>query len=198
MPVQLKIRDIRTGKAQVAEFESIGDAETWLRERPPFVEVMGPPSQGAIAPDDEIRLRDAIRPLDDEEKAAQTQQDERDAAAMRDMLAKEQDRMKQQMQTQREAMRNADPDRLMPIAWERGKGCHNADPADDRPVTEAVKHAVQAWVKERDGWVHARGQYLVDAMVTAWPGPIPSGNEDERVQAGGKFNVLAGTPPELN
>lgn len=198
MPVELKIRNIQTGEAQVAQFDNIKDAETWLRERPRFVDVLGPPRHGAIDPKDEVRLRDAMRPLDDEEKAAQASQDKRDADAMRDMLAKEQQRMKEQIAARQDEMRNADPNRIMHVAWERGKGTHNAEAGDDRPVPAIATKAVEAWVKERDSWVHPRGQYVIDAVVAVWPGPVPSGNEDDRVEPGGRFNVLAGTAPELN
>jgi hypothetical protein len=199
MAIQLKIRDIRTGDAQVAEFEGVDDAEAWLRKRPRFVEVLGPPRQGAIAPGDELRLREAMRPLDAGELAAQVEQDERNDAAMRKAIDAEQERMRKEVDARREANRSADPDRLMVVSFERGKGMHNADPADDREVTAVAKTAVLAWVAERDSWVHSRGQYVINAQVAVWPGPLPTGtSEDERVQVGGQFNVLAGTPPELN
>lgn len=199
MAIELKIRDIRTGDAQVAEFESVAAAEQWLRERPRFVEVLGPPRHGTIAAADEIRLREAIRPLDAEERMAQVQQDERNAEAIRKALAGEQERMRKEVEARREANRDADPDRPMVIAWERGKGLLNADPADDRTPTQAIHDAVKAWVAERNTWVHSRGQYVVSAQVVVWPGPLPKGTgEDERVQVGGKFEVLYGTPPELN
>lgn len=199
MAIQLKIRDVRTGNAQVAEFESVTDAEAWLRERPRFVEVLGPPRHGAIAPADEARLRQAMRPLDDEERQVQAQQDERSAEAIRKALAGEQERMRKEMEARREANRGADPDRPMAVSWERGKGLQNADPADDRAPNEVVRKAIEAWVAERDTWVHPRGQYVVSAQVVVWPGPLPQGtSEDERVQVGGRFEVLYGTPPELN
>lgn len=198
MAIQLKIRDIRTGDAQVAEFESVGDAETWLRERPRFVEVLGPASHGAIAPGDETRLREAMRPLDEEERLAQAKQDERNAEAIRKAMASEQERMRKEMESRRVANRDADPNRVMVVSFERGKGMRNADPGDDREVPEVVRKAVLAWVAERDTWVHSRGQYVVNAQVVVWPGPVPGGDEDERVQAGGQFNVLVGTAPELS
>lgn len=198
MAIQLKIRDIRTGAAQVAEFESVADAETWLRERPRFVEVLGPARHGAIPSGDEMRLREAMRPLDEEERQAQAQQDLRSAEAIRKAMANEQQRMRQEMEARREASRDADPNRPLVVSWERGKGMRNADPADDREVTELACKAVLAWVAERDTWVHPRGQYLVNAQVVVWPGPLPAGtSEEERVQPGGQFNVLAGTAPEL-
>lgn len=198
MAIQLKIRDIRTGDAQVAEFESVADAETWLRERPRFVEVLGPARHGAIPSGDEMRLREAMRPLDEEERQAQAQQDLRSAEAIRKAMANEQQRMRQEMEARREANRDADPNRPLVVSWERGKGMRNADPVDDREVTELARKAVLAWVAERDTWVHPRGQYLVNAQVVVWPGPLPAGtSEEERVQPGGQFNVLAGTAPAL-
>lgn len=199
MAIELKIRDIRTGDARVAEFEDVAEAEAWLRERPRFTEVLGPPRHGMIAAADEQRLREAMRPLDAEEHLAQAQQDERNAEAIRKALAGEQDRMRKEIEARREANKDADPNRPMVIAWERGKAAYNADPADDRPPTQAVHDAVKAWVVERDSWVHSRGQYVVSAQVVVWPGPLPKGtSEEERVQMGGKFEVLYGTPPELN
>ncbi|HLT40057.1 MAG TPA: hypothetical protein VK034_27440, partial [Enhygromyxa sp.] len=150
----------------------------------------------AIAAADESRMRKAMRPLDKEEKAAQATQDERDAALMRDALAKEQARAREQMEARREENCSADPNRQMHVTWERGKGCRNGDPADPREVNEVVRAAVEAWVAERDSWVHRRGQYLVDAQLLVWPGPVPGGDEGDRIEPGGQFNVLFGDPDE--
>lgn len=199
MAIQLKVRDIRTGDAKVAEFESVDVAEAWLRERPRFTEVLGPSHPGAIPPADEARLRQALRPFDDEERKAQEAQDERDAEVIRKALAVEQEKMRKEIEARREANKDADPERPMTVSWERGRGVENADPADDREPTEAVRKAVAEWVVERDSWVHSRGQYVVSATVVVWPGALPKGvSEEERVQMGGKFEVLYGTPPELN
>ncbi len=199
MPIQLKIRDMRTGDAKVAEFENVDDAETWLRERPQFVEVMGPAREGALSPGDDKRLRAALRPMDDGEKKAVADLDQLAMKKMREMMAKDAKEGEKRLAAQREANRNADPDRLMNIVWERGQGCRNADPADERPVTELIEKAVAAWVAERNTWVHSRNKYLIDANIQVWPGPIPNGGtEDERVERGGQFNTAFGTPPELN
>jgi hypothetical protein len=194
--VQLKIRDIKSGEARIAEFESIEDAVTWLTARPRFIDVLGPPQRDSISPADEQRLRAAMRPLDEQERAAVAEQDQRDAEALRAAMRREQARAQAQMESMREQNRDADPNRPMHIAWERGHGCRNADPADPREVTELARAAVEAWVAERNTWVHRRGQYLVDAQLVVWPGPIPSGDEDDRIEQGGQFNVLFGDPDE--
>jgi hypothetical protein len=192
MALQLKIRELRSGKAQIAEFERIEDAVTWLQTRPRFVEVLGPPQRDSISPADEQRLRAAMRPLDDEERAAMGDQDRRDAETLRAVMAKEQARAQAQIESMRAENRDADPNRPMQIAWAREHGCRNADPADPREVTELVRTAVDAWVAERNTWVHRRGQYLVDAQLVVWPGPVPSGDESDRIEQGGHFNVLFG------
>jgi hypothetical protein len=194
--VQLKIRDLNSGKAQIAEFESIDDAVTWLAHRPRFVEVLGPALRDSIGAAEEQRLRAAMRPLDEEERAAMSKQDQRDAEVLRAAMAREQARAQAQLESLRELNRDADPNRPLHIVWERGHGCYNADPADPREVTELARKAVEAWVAERNTWVHRRGQYLVDAQLVVWPGPVPSGDEDDRIEQGGQFNVLFGDPDE--
>jgi len=198
MAVQLKIRDIRTGAAQIAEFESVEDTLIWLAARPRFIEVLGPSHETSLAAADEERMREALRPLDAEEKSAQAGQKQRDAAAVREVMAKEQARADAQLEAMRDQNRDADPNRPMHVTWELGKGCRNADPADEREVTAAARVAIEVWVAERNEWVHPRGKYLIDAHLMVWPGPIPSGDESERVERGGQFNVLFGDPPEGN
>jgi hypothetical protein len=192
--VQLKIRDIKTGQAQIAEFEHLADAVTWLSERPRFVEVLGPTQQTSLSAAEERRLREAMRPLDDAERLAQVEQTKRDAEAVREQMAGEQARAREQLEAQRELNRNADPNRQMHVVWERGKGCRNGDPTDEREVSGAARKAVEAWVAVRETWVHPRGQYVVDANLLVWPGPVPSGDDDDRIEAGGQFNVLFGDP----
>jgi hypothetical protein len=192
MPVELKIRDIRTGEAQVAELPDFDQAEAWLRERPQFIQILGPASEGRMTRGEEARLKEAMRPFDAEELEVMKEQDRRDAEAMAKIMAREQEAAQKRIEAQREANRTADPNRPMQITWEKDKGCRNSDGTDERPVTELAAKAVEDWVAERNEWVHSRRQYLVNAQVVVYPGPLPEGVE-ERVQPGGQFNVLAGS-----
>lgn len=196
MSVQLKIRRLKTGETLVAEFESLEDAETWLRERPAFVDVLGTVSE--LSPAEDGRLRLAMRPLDEEERAFASKQDRDAEAAARAALEREQAAAKEAMAARAEAAKNADPDRPMHVAWDREQGFSNADEADPRPVPEKVREAVKAWVAERDSWVHPRDQYVATANLVVWPGSIPGGgSEDERIHPGGQFTTLSGMAPEL-
>jgi hypothetical protein len=189
MPVQLKIRRMKTNETLVAEFADLDDAEAWLRERPQFVDVIG--TIGTLADADDERLRTALRPFDAEERAEIAAQDQALARAEAAALARAQQEAKVALAERRAELANADPNRPMMVAWVRGVGCRNADPADAREVTELARAAVLAWVRERDTWVHPRGQFVATADVVVWPGPIPGGDEDERVHPGGQFSPVS-------
>ena len=195
MTVQLKIRRMKTGETLIAEFETAEDAETWLRERPDHVNVLGTVGELPEALDE--RLREAMRPLDEEERKAAEISERESAERVRAALRREQEQAMAKIAEAREAAKDLDPNRPMAVAFERGKGIENADPADPREVPEIVRKAVLAWVAERDVWVHPRGQYVATAGLVVWPGPIPDGPEGERVQPGGQFTTLSGDPPEL-
>jgi len=66
-----------------------------------------------------------------------------------------------------------------------------ADP-DPREIPPVVRDAVLAWVAERNTWVHARRARVARATVTVWPAAVPGGDEAERCQAGGQFEVEPG------
>jgi hypothetical protein len=189
MRVQLKIRRMKSNRTLVAEFATLDDAEAWLRERPQFVDVIG--TIGALADADDQRLRAALRPFDDEERAEIAAQDQKLARAEQAALARAQLEAEAALAERRAELADADPNRPMKVAWVRGVGCRNGDPADARDVTELARAAVLAWVRERDTWVHPRGQFIATADVVVWPGPIPGGDEDDRIQPGGQFSPVS-------
>jgi hypothetical protein len=174
--VQLKIRRMQTGEELVAELDSIDDAKQWLAQRPPFVEVVRVMSRLDEAT--EAELRDAMRTLDDDERAWREQADARQEAERRAEL--------QRMQAEALAAEAAagpgdDPSRPMELAWKRGEGLRRVDPDDDREISEASRRVVAHWLRERDGWMHERRQHVAAATLRVWPASVPGGNESDRI-----------------
>ncbi len=196
MTIELKIRRIKSGETLVAEFESLADAETWLRDRPAFVDVLG--TVGNLGAEKDARLRVAMRALDAEESAEIASQDAAAMAAAKLAIKEEQAAATAATAARSEEMVNADPGRPMHVAWVRGQALSNGDESDSREVPEIAVKAVAAWVSERDTWVHPRDQYVATANLMVWPGAIPGGDEADRVQPGGQFTTLSGLVPELN
>jgi hypothetical protein len=186
--IQLKIRHIESSETLVAEFANLDDAEAWLRERPQFVEVIG--SIG-LTEADSLRLRAALRELDEDERAMLAAQDAVHERSVREALARESEEAEAALAKRRIELGSADPNRPMLVAWTRDQGCRNGDPADPRELSERARAAVIAWVRERDSWVHPRGQCVATADLVVWPGPIPDGDEDERVHPGGQFSAVS-------
>ena len=133
MPLQLKIRRLQSGETLIAEFESVADAETWLRERPKFVDVLG--TVGGLGESVDKRLRAAMRPFDDDELGLVAQQDAIAAESVR-----------RAMEEREQELANADPGRLMHVAWDHESGMHNGEAGDTREIPEVVREAVLAWV----------------------------------------------------
>lgn len=193
----LRLRDLESGELLVGEFDDHAAAVAWLRARPRFVEVIGVASSGAedasvLAEDAELELRNAMRPLDPDERGRADAHDEARIAALREHIAKEQARYEADVAAERAATVDADPNRPMTIAFDERDGLTVADPADSRAIPDVARAAVLAWVAERNDWVHGRRQHVARAVVTVWPGPIPGGDESERCHAGGQFEVEPG------
>lgn len=171
--VELKIRDLRNGDVMIAECGSVEDACTWLRDRPEMVEVLGVPTP-YLSREDHTAMREAARPLGDDERAAARALDEADAAAER---AREEELARQdaaELEAYREAQRTADPNRPMEVRWSLADGFALQDPYDPREIPEAVRDVASAWIRERDGWVADRGQVVAEALLTITPGPTPT------------------------
>lgn len=181
--IELKIRRMEAAEVVVAEFPDTAAAEAWLKERPPFVEVLRMVT--AVDPDVEARLRAAMRPLDDDERARQIEL-ETEAEARR---AEEINRLRAEAQPDA-----TDPDRPMVVRFERARGMFLVDEGDDREIPGVVQEAVRAWIAERDSWVRDRGEQVAAASLTVWPGPVPSGSESDRIAPGGQFVTGSRSP----
>jgi hypothetical protein len=191
MKIDLRVRKIEPNGSfedGVVEVGSEDEAVRWLTLRPHCVEVLGVATYGVDRATVE-RLRAATRPLDADERIAQRAVENvieraailRDAEARATQLAA--------VDAHREAMKTADPDRIMEIHWTYDHGLRLLDEADPRPIPEAAREAVRAWIDERNAWVKDRGQIVGEATLKVWPGPVPAGSE--RVAEGRFFPVTA-------
>jgi hypothetical protein len=187
--IMLKLEDLRTGDATNRELESEEAALTFLKARPRFVDVLGVIFEG-LTPEQNARLKAAMRPLDDEERAADEalkKMKERAAEAMR---AERQKAEEAAQARHREAMKTADPNRAMEVRYLYNAGLSLVDQTDPREISEEAREAVLAWVAERNEWVADRGQIVAEAKVWVWPGKLPKPTAD-RVQ-GGTFIPVTG------
>jgi hypothetical protein len=169
-----------------AEFQTVDDCVDWLAARPQFVDVLGPTNED-LSPEGDKLLRAALRPYDAEEKALikAAQIKPEDLVAQATAAVTEQ--MRQAQQAEQERLSKLGPDDPMVVRWEKDGKIVNAEPLDKRPVPACVVEAVTEWVAERNSWVKERGQNVIAAQVTAWPGTIPRG--EARVQRGGQFEL---------
>jgi hypothetical protein len=190
--ITLKLQDLATGDTSFKELDDETAALAYLRARPRMVDVLGVVFEG-LSPEQNARLKAAKRPLDGDEAAAEarlSEEAERAAEVARERRAKEVDQAKT---AHREALKNADPNRLMEVRYLYNAPLALTDAEDPRPITEEARAAVLAWVAERNEWVEGRGQIVGEAKVTVWPSGVPSGAE--RVQGGSFIPVTAPAKP---
>jgi hypothetical protein len=192
VPIKLRIRNLATCETGVAAFETEAEALLWLKDRPRFVDVLGVAGQTPIPMEVQDRLRATMRPLDADERLAER---EMELAAEKDDLEREKEARAKELEAQKkheEAMRTADPERLMEIHWRFDGEMRLTDAADPRPITDAARAAVHAWIAERDEWVAGRGQCVGECTVKVWPGKMPP-EESDRVKEG-RFFPVTGEP----
>lgn len=186
---QIKVRNLETNETLIANLDAHADACAYLSERPQMIEIIGVLSQ--VSDDAKQELIDAIRPYDDEERAALVK-----SAEERNKQMKEQQEQfqvasaadaKDYDERARQEARAADPNRPMSIHWDLETGFTHGDEYDERPINDTVERAVRAWVEERNEWVANRDQIVADADVFVWPNDLPAGDDETRVMRGGQF-----------
>lgn len=187
--IKLRIRHLKTRETGVAEFPTEPEALLWLMKRPPMVDVIGVAGQTPPSLEVQERLRARIRPLDADEQIA-----EREWALEAERA--ELERLKEARRTDdelharhAEEMRAADPDRLMEIFWRFDTGMTLTDPQDPRPIPDAAREAVLAWIAERCEWVAGRGQTVGECTVKVWPGTLPPKAESRVTE--GRFTPVS-------
>lgn len=187
--ITLKLQDLHSGDTSFREFEDEEATTAFLRERPRFTDVLGVVFEG-LSKEQNERLKAAMRPLDDEERAAEA------ALKVAAQKAKETAEATRRMEEEaahaahRNAMRSADPNRLMEVRYRYDTGIALMDPTDPREVTEEARAAVMEWVAERNEWMETRGQVVGEAKLSLWPGVLPKAGIS-RVQAGSFVPVSA-------
>jgi len=187
--VTLRLRELGDGSGKTLEHESIEAAIAWLGARPRFTEVLGVVFEG-ISREDNDRMRQAMRPLDDEEKAKVHALDEKDAAERARRADERRKEAEEGTQRMREEAKNASPNRPMELRYRfDSPDLAKTDQYDDRMITAEAIAAVMAWVKEREEWVESRGQTVGEAKVTVYPNEVPA--KKERVVQGTFVPVTA-------
>jgi hypothetical protein len=191
--ITLKLQDLHSGDTSLREFEDEAATIAFLSERPRFTDVLGVVFEG-LSREQNQRLRDAMRPLDDEEREAEAKltvaarKAKEEASALR--------RMEEEaaQAAHRNALKNADPNRLMDVRFHYATGLALIDPADTREITAEARAACEAWIAERNEWVESRGQVVGEAKLQVWPGPLPKPGM-ERIHAGTFVPVAAAAKP---
>ncbi|MGZ3456546.1 MAG: hypothetical protein ACXVEF_43475 [Polyangiales bacterium] len=190
MKVTLKLRDLGTGDPAVTELESVEAATAWVRARPRFVEVLGVVFEG-MTREESLRMKEAMRPLDGDERGLLEKLEARKAAEVEARDAARQKELERAAAQARIDAQKADPNRPMQLVYRAFVGeLRNADPLDERPITEAAREAVMAFVREREEWVVGRGQTVGEAKVTVYPNAVPA--KEERIVAGTFVPVTRG------
>jgi hypothetical protein len=190
----LKLRDLVKGAPSFREFESEDAAIAFLKDRPKLTEVLGVVFEG-VTPEQNARLKAAMRPLDDEERAAEQRLADAAEQAAEAARAKQAKEAAAALAAHREAMKKADPNRPLEVRYNYATGISKVDAEDPREITEEMNAAVMAWVAERNEWVESRNQVVGEAKLSVWPGPLPKPGAD-RVQAGSFIPVTAPPKPK--
>jgi hypothetical protein len=184
--ITLNLRNLESGERMLAEFATLDDCLDWLENRPQFIDVLGTVDD-SLTVEGETLLKSALRPYDAEEKALMEEFARIRRVEMQRAREAEVAEYDAEKATFRVAIEGRGPNDAMEVRWQRGGTLVHTEPLDERPIPEVVQQAVEAWVKERDGWVHRRGQFVSEAVMTVWPADVPAG--EDRVQSGGQFEV---------
>jgi hypothetical protein len=191
--ITLKLRDLTTGSTSFRELADEEAALAFLRARPNLVEVLGVVFEG-LSPEQNARLKAAMRPLDDGEKAAVKRLEDAAERAAEAAAAKREKEAEAARAAHRESLKNADPNRVMEVRYRYDGSINPVDPDDTRPLSDECREAILAWVAERNEWVAGRGQCVGEAKLSVWPGNLPKPGAD-RVQHGSFVPVSAAAKP---
>ncbi len=134
--LMLKLRDLQSGQGEVKELGSVDEAVKWLGARPAMIEVLGVVFEG-LAREDNERMKKAMRPLDDAEKARIEELDE----AEKDERERREEARRAEgaahAAAARAAAKTADPNRPMELRYRFDKpDLEKTDVLVERAITE--------------------------------------------------------------
>jgi hypothetical protein len=175
--ITLKLRDLNSGNTSFRELADEDATIAFLRERPRFTDVLGVVFEG-LTPEQNNRLKAAMRPLDDEERAAEERLEEAAARAAEAAQAQRRKEEEAARAAHREAMKSADPNRPMDVRYRYDGSITPVDPEETRALCDEARAAVLAWVAERNEWVADRNQCVGEAKLTVWPVALPKPGAD--------------------
>lgn len=190
--ITLKLQDLQKGETTFRELDDEAATIEFLKARPHMTDVLGVVFEG-LTREQNARLKAAMRPLDDDERAAEAKLQ---VAAMKLKEEAEARRLLEEEAAHaahRNALKNADPNRLLDVRYRFDTGIALADAADGRAITPDALAAIEAWIAERNEWVASRGQCVGEAKLQVWPGPLPRTDAD-RVHTGSFVPVTAAKP----
>lgn len=187
--ITLKLQDLQKGETSFREFEDEEATIAFLRARPKFTDVLGVVFEG-LTKEQNARLRAEMRPLDEEERAAEAKLSEAAKAAAEAAQAARRAEEEAAHEAHRAALKNADPNRIMEVRYRYDTGIAPIDPAEPREISEETRAAIMEWVAERNEWMEARGQVVGEAKMSVWPGTLPKPGMS-RVQGGSFVPVSA-------
>ncbi|MEM6991584.1 MAG: hypothetical protein AAF721_13850 [Myxococcota bacterium] len=161
--LSLEIRNMETEEQGVAEFPDAEAARAWLEERPQFIEVLRTVDRD-LDPKLEASLRQAMRPLDDTERARRDELDaQRDARRREKLFA-----MNKQALAEERPITGAGGDVMMVLRWERGRGL-TRDGQESSVIPDDIAGVALEWIRERDRWAHSKRQHVANATLTIVP-----------------------------
>ena len=187
--ITLKLQDLQKGETSFHEVDDEAAAIAYLQARPHMTDVLGVVFEG-LTREQNARLKAAMRPLEDDERAAEAK------LKVAELKAKEEAEARRLMEQEaahaahRNALKSADPNRLLDVRYRFDSGLALADAADSREISGDALAAIEAWIAERNEWVASRGQVVGEAKLQVWPGPLPHPDAD-RVHSGSFVPVTA-------
>lgn len=185
----LKLQNLNSGETSFHELESEEAAIVFLKNRPRFVDILGVVFEG-LTPEQNNRLKAAMRPLEEDELAAEKKLEDAKAKAKAAAEAAREREAMESMKAHQASMKNLGPDAPMEVRYRYDVGIVPVDPADTRVLSEELRGLIMAWVAERNEWVESRNQVVGEAKLTVYPGALPRPGMD-RVQGGSFIPVAA-------